>query len=427
MIASKVSLHIGAKYSVRHNLRQFGESWNRDGHIYKELSCLNEILVNVDVQQFFDRTFGDALVEFDLKNQVKHPDRVFGLGKDEYENAVKSKGKEIADKLRREKAVSKYYQQQKKNIREVITQLGDKDEFEKLIETVGISKAREIHREYLEDFFQKWQEKNPSLKVFCATIHLDEVTPHLHIDFVPVANSEKGLKTKVSMDGALSELGYKRSKTDKYSETSFKRWLKDFRADNEQRSQNFLDKQIPKTFLILPSEATKTGHTQPEAHKDEVQKTGNIKKAISDFINGKGRIKEDAVEQIIKNAQIAEKAITAQANEVLANNKEQALINQAFSDELNRRAEDLKKREARVSEREKNLDTKSDSLKRTEQSLAKRESLLNQKLLDTVLKERQARAPLEEVNRQNEYYLQQLRLQLKQQVKQVFKNRGYER
>lgn len=408
-------------------MRQFDERWNKDGHIDREREHLNEVLINVDVKKFFDEIFGDALLAFNGQNETKHPDRVIGLSKDEFDKAVKSKGKEVAENLRREKAVEKYYQQQKKNIREVITQLGDKDEFEKLIEMVGIEKAREIHREYLEDFFRSWQEKNPSLKVFCATIHFDEATPHLHLTYVPVAQSEKGLTTKVSMDGALSELGYKRSKNDKYSETSFKRWLKDFRSENEQRSQNFLDKKIPKTFLILPSEATKTGHSQPETHKDEVKKSEQVKQAINDFITGKGRMKEEAVEQIISNAQIAEKAITAQANQVLAQNKKQALINQAFSEELNRRAEDLTRREARVCEREKNLDIKSDILNRAEQSLAKRESLLNQKLLDTVLREREARAPLEEVNRQNEYYLQQLRLQLKQQVKQVFKNRGYER
>ena len=86
----------------------------------------------------------------------------------------------------------------------------------------------------------------------------------------------------------------------------------------------------------------------------------------------------------------------------------------------------MKIREERVSEREKNADTKSDNLKNYEQSLLEREGSLNKKLLDTILRERQAREPLEEINRQTEYYLQQIRQQLRQKGKQTLKNRGYD-
>lgn len=427
MIASKVSLHLGSRFNVRHNLRQYDkEKWNKDGHIDKERERYNEVLANIDVKQFFDKLFGDALVDYDMKNESKHPERVFGLNKIDYETAVQEKGTEFADTLRRQKAVSRYFQQQKKNIKECITQLGDETEFKQLVEKVGIDKAREIHSEYLKDFYEKWQEQNPTLKVFCATIHLDEATPHLHLTFLPVAQSTKGLTTKVSMDGALKELGYARSKQEKYSETPFKRWLKDFRSNNEQRSQHFLNQKIPKTFLILPSETTTKGHTQPEEHKAEVKKTEKMKQAVSDFITGKGRVREEAAQQIISNAKIAEKAITAQANAILEENKKQKMIISALSDELQRETENLKIREERVSEREKNADTKSDNLKNYEQSLLEREGSLNKKLLDTILRERQAREPLEEINRQTEYYLQQIRQQLRQKGKQTLKNRGYD-
>lgn len=54
-----------------------------------------------------------------------------------------------------------------------------------------------------------FEQRNPNLKVFNAVMHLDEATPHLHIDFIPFAhNAKKGLSVKVSMKGALREQGF---------------------------------------------------------------------------------------------------------------------------------------------------------------------------------------------------------------------------
>ena len=52
-------------------------------------------------------------------------------------------------------------------------------------------------------------QRNPNLKVFNAVMHLDEATPHLHIDFVPITHTgSRGLSTRVSMSGALREMGF---------------------------------------------------------------------------------------------------------------------------------------------------------------------------------------------------------------------------
>ena len=45
--------------------------------------------------------------------------------------------------------------------------------------------------------------------MFSAHLHMDEETPHLHIDFVPfIRNSKRGLDTRVSLKGALAEQGF---------------------------------------------------------------------------------------------------------------------------------------------------------------------------------------------------------------------------
>ena len=57
---------------------------------------------------------------------------------------------------------------------------------------------------------QDFQRRNPTLRVFSAHLHMDEATPHLHIDFVPyITGSKRGLDTRVSLKQALSSLGFK--------------------------------------------------------------------------------------------------------------------------------------------------------------------------------------------------------------------------
>ena len=66
--------------------------------------------------------------------------------------------------------------------------------------------AAKILNEYMRDF----QQRNPTLRVFSAHLHMDEATPHLHIDFIPyTTGSKRGLETRVSLKKALAELGFK--------------------------------------------------------------------------------------------------------------------------------------------------------------------------------------------------------------------------
>ena len=65
-------------------------------------------------------------------------------------------------------------------------------------------------KEILSKFMEQFQKRNPNLFVFSSHLHMDEQTPHIHIDFVPfIRNSKRGLDTRVSLKGALSEQGFK--------------------------------------------------------------------------------------------------------------------------------------------------------------------------------------------------------------------------
>jgi chromosome segregation ATPase len=72
------------------------------------------------------------------------------------------------------------------------------------------SNEGQLAKEILCEFMEQFQKRNPNLFVFSSHLHMDEQTPHIHIDFVPfIRNSKRGLDTRVSLKGALAEQGFK--------------------------------------------------------------------------------------------------------------------------------------------------------------------------------------------------------------------------
>ena len=309
MITMKCSLHLGHKHSRAHNVRKFDkEKWNKDGHINPDRAHLNSVLVDTDYLKFIDENFGDALVDFNEKNYQKHPDRLIGFNS-------KAAYEKCSDKERRSKAVKAYAREHKKDVQEAIIQLGDHGEYLEMVKLHGKTEADKIYALYLEEAFEKWQKDNPTLKVFCAAIHMDEVsdgTPHLHIDFMPVVESTRGLNTKVSMDSALDKLGFKREKEHKYSETPYKLWLKDRRAAFEDFAQGFVNEHKLE-IVILPSEPCKVGHIDPPEYKARQSRVKASKGAIAAFTGKDKKLQVEAAEFIISNAQVVADGIAAEA------------------------------------------------------------------------------------------------------------------
>ncbi|MDY3775438.1 MAG: plasmid recombination protein, partial [Eubacterium sp.] len=114
-----------------------------------------------------------------------------------------------AKQKRKDRRIDDYYEKiengkQEKLFHELILQIGNKDDMSAL-NPEDVKLAKDIFSEYMEAF----QERNPNLVVFNAVLHLDEATPHVHIDYVPIMhNSKRGLRVRNSMKGALAELGF---------------------------------------------------------------------------------------------------------------------------------------------------------------------------------------------------------------------------
>ena len=112
-----------------------------------------------------------------------------------------------AKQKRKDRCVDNYYEKickgkQEKPFYEVIFQVGNKDD-------MGVAGGNaELAKTILDKFMRSFQERNPQLHVYSAHLHMDEATPHLHIDFVPfTTGSKRGLSTRVSLKQALADQG----------------------------------------------------------------------------------------------------------------------------------------------------------------------------------------------------------------------------
>ena len=110
---------------------------------------------------------------------------------------------------RKDRKIEDYYEKirsgkQEKPFHEIILQIGDKDNMG------ATTKEGQMAARILDEYMKDFQRRNPTLRVFSAHLHMDEATPHLHIDFVPyTTGSKRGLDTRVSLKQALSALGFK--------------------------------------------------------------------------------------------------------------------------------------------------------------------------------------------------------------------------
>lgn len=162
------------KGSVNHNSRKF-HAKNTD----PERSYLNVEYCNENLKDVYHELFDEALARYNEK-QTRGNRRI-----DDYYEKIRSS-------------------KQEKPFHEIILQIGDKDNMGAKTENGQL--AAKVLDKYMQDF----QRCNPTLKVFSAYLHMDEATPHLHIDFVPyTTGSKRGLDTRVSLKQALSTLGFK--------------------------------------------------------------------------------------------------------------------------------------------------------------------------------------------------------------------------
>ena len=127
-----------------------------------------------------------------------------------------------AAQTRKDRRISNYYEKilhsnQEKVFHEIIFQIGNMND------TAAGSEAGKLAAAALRQYAEGFQQRNPHLRLFNAVIHLDEATPHIHLDFVPFATAQtRGLSTRVSLTRALEQQGFK---GEGKLETNTKKWI----------------------------------------------------------------------------------------------------------------------------------------------------------------------------------------------------------
>ena len=161
------------KGSLTHNRRDFIAE-----NVDSSRTPLNVEYCNEDIRAVYHELFDNALAHYNEKQTRR--DRVI----DDYYEKIRT-GK------------------QEKPFEELIIQIGNKDDMN------ASSENGQLARQMLDEYMQSFQQRNPTLRVFSAHLHMDEATPHLHIDFIPfTTGSKRGLETRVSLKKALEALGF---------------------------------------------------------------------------------------------------------------------------------------------------------------------------------------------------------------------------
>ena len=181
--------------SVNHNSRKF-HAKNTD----PERSHLNITYCQENIKAVYHELFDEALERYNAK-QTRADRRI-----ENYYEKIRS-GK------------------QEKPFHEIILQVGNKDDMS------ADSDEGRLAAAVLDEYMKAFQERNPNLRVFSAHLHMDEATPHLHIDFVPfTTGSKRGLDTRVSLKQALAAQGFTGGTR---GDTEWSQWV---RSEKEQLS-----------------------------------------------------------------------------------------------------------------------------------------------------------------------------------------------
>lgn len=160
--------------SVNHNSRKF-----KAANVDPTRTHLNIDYCNENIKKVYHELFDEAL--------KRHNDK----------------------QTRADRKIKNYYDKicnstQEKSFHEIILQIGNKDDMG------AESENGQLAKQVLDEYYRGFQERNPQLKVFSAHLHMDEATPHIHIDFVPfTTGSKRGLDTRVSLKQALAIQGFK--------------------------------------------------------------------------------------------------------------------------------------------------------------------------------------------------------------------------
>lgn len=333
----KVSMPQG-KGSQMHNRRDYEKIGKPiPDNIDVSKTSENITIVDKDIRQAYQEIFGEALEQYNGKQ--KRADR---------------KIEDYCDHIKKSKNGEKLFY-------EDVVQWGSKDDFKS-------PETRERAKEALVKYVEGFEERNPNLKLIGAYIHMDEASPHLHLDYVPVATGySRGLEKRNSLDKAMKQMGYQ-PENESRKNNATKLWKENERAvfgqicrglglEVEQERKSERKSLTVDEYKEARDEMIGEIEQEKEAIIAEVEPLRELKTGI-DEIDTTGKklpfgvvaIKEKDLEAVKEQA----KAYTANRDEI---------------GELRERSAAVSQREQRADRREQQLDNKVNELARQQQQL----------------------------------------------------------
>ena len=335
----RVSMPQG-KGSQLHNRREYEKIGKPiPDNIDVSKSSENITLVDKDIKQAYQEIFGEALEKYNAKQ--KRADR---------------KIEDYCDHIKKSKNGEKLFY-------EDVVQWGSKEDFQK-------PETRERAKEALVQYVKGFEERNPNLKLVGAYIHMDEASPHLHLDYVPVAHGySRGLSTRNSLDRAMKEMGFA-PENESRKNNATKLWKENERSVFGEICRNM--------GLEVEAERKARGSLSVDEYKKaRDQMIGEIeqeKEAIVAEVEPLRELKTgiDEIDTAGKELPFGVVAIKKKDLEAV---KEQAKAYTANRDEigeLRERSAAVSRREQRADQREQQLDQRELGLQNMEQQIIER-------------------------------------------------------
>ena len=170
------------KGSIGHNNREFYTD-----NIDRNRTADNIVFANQPIGEAYKELFGGAVERYNAKQ--KRNDRKVG---DYYESLFnRPPCNTVVESACKRKS---FY--------EDLVQVGTKDDCR-----CGTTNG-DIAVKCLIEYMEGYKERNPNFHVFNAVLHVDEATPHLHINYIPVGHYKRGLDTQNGYNQALKEMGF---------------------------------------------------------------------------------------------------------------------------------------------------------------------------------------------------------------------------
>ena len=295
MAAKTISFPKG-KGHLTHNNREF-----ICNNVVPERTSWNRIYIQEPLKDAYEKCFGQALRDYNAAQKRK--DRK----KEDYLKEIENSGNK------------------EKTFYENIVQIGKKEDTSVVDEDGNLTEDAKTAIEILEQYAKTFQERNPNLYLFNCVMHLDEATPHLHIDYIPVAHGYKnGMKTRNSLTKAFQQMGFAKAVSRKQNETVA--W-----QERERKYLTELCRERGIDIEVLGIQRDNLSLPEYKAVMREVEELEQQAEALDS--------RNEALEQ--QNGNLAQRTseLAAQAQEMEAHNNELALQAQELAEQIEKAEE----------------------------------------------------------------------------------------